>query len=369
MLPRCIKAPGRDHLKRRSRRCVVAHHSVELCGSTSSIHTNPTAITGSHPSTDHNSEALQPLTIGSTSADSSHLPDTALLYPDPPLSASTFNLLYSTYGPLLNDGMDMEGVIGGPQRVMVKRNGELRFCQKCQAYKLDRAHHCGTCKNHCPWYICLSIECLCWFSLKSRLTGFPLPSLRADPPPPRINNCVGHHNQKAFYLFIVYGSIYCVFVAVTVVPPLLEVINVPMGVLQLDFNWAFLVMISGMFGLFLVPFTIFHTRQLLSNRTTIETYERAHYRMSERPRRAGPDNGVTTSKHLNVWDLGTKRNFMEVMGPEPKLWFIPINNSEGDGLTFPLNAYAYDVLDDEEDEERQMVVNIRAEDSGDDSDD
>ncbi|RUS20461.1 hypothetical protein BC937DRAFT_95162 [Endogone sp. FLAS-F59071] len=188
----------------------------------------------------------------------------------------------------------------------------------------------------------------------------------------RINNCVGHHNQKAFHLFIIYGSIYCVYVMATVVPPLVEIINVPMGVLHMDFNWAFLVLISGIFGLFLVPFTIFHTHQLLSNRTTIETYERAHYRLGDRPRRGHPDNEITTSKHLNIWDLGKRKNFMQVMGPEPKLWFIPINNSEGDGLTFPLNGYAYDALstnvEEDDDHEQQMVINVLAEESGDESD-
>lgn len=123
-------------------------------------------------------------------------------------------------------------------------------------------------------------------------------------------------------------------------PPLVEIINVPMvrfllscyphllfnssvnthcltlillqqGVLQMDFNWAFLVLISGIFGLFLVPFTIFHTYQLLSNRTTIETYERAHYRLGDRPRRGDPDNEITTSKHLNIWDLGKRLVWFE----------------------------------------------------------
>ena len=70
----------------------------------------------------------------------------------------------------------------------VKSNGELRFCKKCQARKPDRAHHCSTCRrcvlkmdHHCPW----------------------------------LATCIGLRNHKAFLLFLIYTTLFCLY-AVTV---------------------------------------------------------------------------------------------------------------------------------------------------------
>lgn len=56
-----------------------------------------------------------------------------------------------------------------------------RECNKCQAWKPPRAHHCRVCgecvfrmDHHCDW----------------------------------INNCVGSHNQKYFILFLLYTFLY-----------------------------------------------------------------------------------------------------------------------------------------------------------------
>ncbi|KAI9480272.1 MAG: DHHC palmitoyltransferase-domain-containing protein [Benjaminiella poitrasii] len=200
--------------------------------------------------------------------------------------------------------------------ITVKRDGNRRFCQKCRLEKYDRTHHCRLCKrcvlkmdHHCPW----------------------------------INNCVGFHNHKAFYLFLVYATLYCLVLFATTLPALIgqlsNVITVEMTTL---IHWVVLVFLSGIFGIFLVPFSLFHTRQLCKNRTTIEYYEKANYRLGRRD--------VMRSKYFNPWDIGTRKNVEQVLGKGP--WWtkmIPIQYDQeqqalGNGTCFPINTYAYETL-------------------------
>ncbi|RIB21682.1 DHHC palmitoyltransferase-domain-containing protein, partial [Gigaspora rosea] len=195
--------------------------------------------------------------------------------------------------------------------IMVKQSGEKRYCQKCQHDKPDRTHHCRVCKkcvlkmdHHCPW----------------------------------LNNCIGFRNHKYFYLFIVWGTIYCFFVTFATLPPTIQYAQSSYeAIISLDLNWSFLILIGGIFGLCLIGFAVYHTSLLFSNQTTLESLTKHNYKIKD-------DGDVTTSKFLNLFDIGKRANFIQVMGPEWYFWFIPIGNSLGDGRSWPLNSYKYSTL-------------------------
>lgn len=72
-----------------------------------------------------------------------------------------------------------------PNTITIKRsNGRPRWCSKCSAPKPDRCHHCRQCgrcvlkmDHHCPWLL---------------------------------DSCIGLRNYKAFVLFLVYTSSFCI---------------------------------------------------------------------------------------------------------------------------------------------------------------
>ncbi|KAJ1967186.1 palmitoyltransferase for Vac8p [Dispira parvispora] len=193
------------------------------------------------------------------------------------------------------------------QHVTFKVNGKIRFCRKCQAYKPDRAHHCSACQvcvlkmdHHCPW----------------------------------INNCVGWGNQKAFLLFLFWGSLYCGYCLATTLPVFID--QLLDGELEKasGLHLLFLVLVSGLFTISLTVFIGFQLYLLFRNVTTIETYEKHSYNHYNTQSTHGYN-------HQNIFDLGWRRNFTEVMGPWWHLWLVPVGNSKGDGVTFPTSTYSY----------------------------
>ena len=153
----------------------------------------------------------------------------------------------------------------------VKSTGELRFCKKCQARKPDRSHHCSTCgrcvlkmDHHCPW----------------------------------LATCVGLRNYKPFLLFLIYTSIYCwLCFGVTSIWVWNEALNDSRYTESLmPINYILLCVISGIIGLVLTGFTIWHISLAFRGMTTIECLEKTRYlsplRKTMRRQQFGYENGV-----------------------------------------------------------------------------
>ncbi|XP_037601515.1 palmitoyltransferase ZDHHC20 isoform X12 [Cebus imitator] len=130
----------------------------------------------------------------------------------------------------------------------------IRYCEKCQLIKPDRAHHCSACDtcvlkmdHHCPW----------------------------------VNNCVGFSNYKFFLLFLLYSLLYCFFVAATVLEYFIKFWTLchrkstescPKNELtdtRAKFHVLFLFFVSAMFFISVLSLFSYHCWLVGKNRTTI----------------------------------------------------------------------------------------------------
>lgn len=181
------------------------------------------------------------------------------------------------------------------------KSGDLRYCQKCSHYKPPRAHHCRVCKrcvlrmdHHCIW----------------------------------INNCVGHANYKAFFVFVLYAVIACIYSAVLLLGSI-----VSDTVKDEQQNEGSLRAVYVVSCLLIFPLTIalgvllgWHIYLTLRNKTTIEYYEgvRAMW-LAEK--------GGEVYRH--PYDLGAFDNLTSVLGPNVFSWICPTSGHIGSGLRFP----------------------------------
>ena len=213
------------------------------------------------------------------------------------------------------------------QTLEVKHDGTRRVCRKSKpnVYKPDRAHFCkmlGRCvlkmDHFCPW----------------------------------LNNCIGFHNHKYFYLFIFYMAALTVFMLVAMTPVFVHDVSamevraapaqrppIPVPyrrrsrpscasctqVVEIDFTKEFRVtltyLVLCLLSVGLICFWGFHTYLLTFNYTTIEFLEK---------RGCNPP-----LDHVNRYDIGLWGNITSVLGANIVVWFFPFRClCEGDGLAF-----------------------------------
>ncbi|KAK1444713.1 zinc finger DHHC domain containing protein [Babesia gibsoni] len=177
-----------------------------------------------------------------------------------------------------------------------KKSGLRRSCKWCQHYKPDRTHHCRICNrcvlkmdHHCPW----------------------------------VQNCIGWRNHKYFFLSLFYASVLSSLIACISYPNVKHVISNP----SVNFNEFTMILVAEVlavfFGLVCGLFLCFHIYLICEAFTTIEFCEK-------RSSSAMLLNG-------SIWSAGLRNNIACVLGENPLLWLLPIDDRVGDGITF--NAY------------------------------
>ncbi|KAK7800612.1 hypothetical protein U0070_024238 [Myodes glareolus] len=176
----------------------------------------------------------------------------------------------------------------------------IRYCEKCQLIKPDRAHHCSACDrcvlkmdHHCPW----------------------------------VNNCVGFTNYKFFMLFLLYSLLYCLFVASTVLEYFIKFWTNELKESRAKFHVLFLFFVSAMFFVSVLSLFSYHCWLVGKNRTTIESFRAPMFSY-------GIDG--------NGFSLGCSKNWRQVFGDEKKYWLVPVFSSLGDGCSFPTRLVGMD---------------------------
>ncbi|KAE8605205.1 hypothetical protein XENTR_v10015022 [Xenopus tropicalis] len=177
--------------------------------------------------------------------------------------------------------------------------GAIRYCEKCQALKPDRCHHCPIC-NTCV----LKLDHHCVF----------------------LNNCVGFTNYKYFILSVLYALLLCLFIfAVSLYCSILFWTHrVP------DTNSKIPIIlqlcVSSVFSLIGFPFYLSHFYMAANNLTTVDDKE-----------------DEDEEEKMNPYDLGFSKNLAQVFGNKKKYWFLPIFSSLGDGSSFPMGDAMEDI--------------------------
>ncbi|TPX30067.1 hypothetical protein SmJEL517_g06272 [Synchytrium microbalum] len=203
-----------------------------------------------------------------------------------------------------------------------------RFCQSCQNYKPPRTHHCKDCRrcvlrmdHHCPW----------------------------------TNNCVGFLNHAHFLRFLIWTSIGCLMVATIIIWRLVEIVlAIEKGTTKvaerLSISELMLLLLPWLFSSLLTPNTVSkqagefiatdieiivigmdivmlmpiasvvwlltssHLYWACTNQTTIEVSHRKESNFLVGTRLRGDKN---------PYDLGFKRNVVQVFGHVWKYWLVP----------------------------------------------
>jgi palmitoyltransferase len=169
--------------------------------------------------------------------------------------------------------------------------GSIRYCGICQHIKPDRAHHCSSCGK------CVhKMDHHCFVT----------------------NTCISFTNYKFFLLLLGYNILYCLFIVLTTLSPVIECLDGDGKGIGCS-HVIVLFFAAIIFALGDVCIFCYHCNLTLKNRTTLESFRTPVFRN-------GDDR--------NGFNLGKYKNFQEVFGNNKMTWFLPIFTSLGDGSSF-----------------------------------
>ncbi|CAO0794688.1 unnamed protein product [Mucor circinelloides] len=232
--------------------------------------------------------------------------------PGHPNSLQISNKTASTNSPYHDSSVSIDGIEDlklteqKPDTIL----GDPKWCEACQIWKPDRAHHCRVCDacvlrmdHHCPW----------------------------------VNGCVGVFNYRYYIQFLCYVTLLGSFTFATSLAAFIEF----HGLSTFDNVALAIVIISGIITLMIGTFTMSHIWLVLLNRTTIEN---SQFQSWNKAKKSGNTKNrlieVFTETGRNVFNQGCWANWVEVMGSNKMLWFLPLSSKQDaqkDGIHYGYN--------------------------------
>ncbi|BFZ55373.1 hypothetical protein PYCC9005_002413 [Savitreella phatthalungensis] len=217
-----------------------------------------------------------------------------------------------------------------------KSDGGKRYCSKCDYTKPDRAHHCRACgqcvlkmDHHCPW----------------------------------LATCLGYRNYKAFVLFLLYTAIWCLYMTCAAglfLWTFFESTNPEdIDATLLPINWIVLFVLAAVITIVVGLFGSWHLYLLLRNYTTIEYMEETRFVGDQHMYRSKRKDGRPPPKLINIFDLGARQNWTQVMGDRPLGWLVPTPSVRGDGKHFDISAVAQKRLEERRNAEERHTEGHR----------
>mmetsp|Transcript_56979 Transcript_56979/g.123844 ORF Transcript_56979/g.123844 Transcript_56979/m.123844 type:complete len:315 (+) Transcript_56979:145-1089(+) len=166
-----------------------------------------------------------------------------------------------------------------------------RLCPRSALHRPLRSHYCSVTRR-----VVLNMDHFC----------------------PWVINTVGFYNRKYFVLFLIYTFLTCTWVVITLLPTYMRT-GLMVGQTR---HWSparsmvamMAMLLDATLLVMLLCFGGFHIHMVLYNETTIEG----------------------SSPHF---DVGPRRNWEQVFGENPWLWFLPVwgKGPAGNGIHWPMN--------------------------------
>eukprot|EP00794_Sanderia_malayensis_P018399 gene18399-20254_t len=138
---------------------------------------------------------------------------------------------------------------------------------------------------------------------------------------PWVNNCVGYANYKYFFLFLLHGILYTLYVTLTTFKFFLKFWGSGSPQVDSSLHVLFLFFIGAMFFVSLWTLFGYHIYLAFCNRSTLESFR--------------PPIFVNNGSDKNGFNIGKINNFKQIFGNNKWLWFIPIYTTLGNGYTYP----------------------------------
>jgi len=173
---------------------------------------------------------------------------------------------------------------------------KISLCSSCFRWKLPRTHHCRSCgkcilkmDHHCPW----------------------------------LANCIGFKNYKYFCLVIFYGFILSMIIFLTFWEVVINylyssetgIISTTLICVCYSINFGLLIFVSYLFN--------YNLSLVFANETIIERADKERFSEGLNIK----FDKMNTSNSIS-YDKGNYKNFTEVFGSNPLLWFLPYRNNE-----------------------------------------